>query len=1107
MATTRVSNLYPPIVPDTMPAFVRTNTCRIYFSLSSYNSKRDIQHVQISLINQKTNASAFNTNIYPSGIKIAQMKKADSTNTEYIDYDYYIEINPSEDLQEGVFNLNQFYKVQLRFSSKSLPEGITGGKGLAKWLYDNRDYFSEWSKVCLIKGIAQPKIFIYGFEDENKDAESEELVFSSSTIDIIGRLTYEGQNNEIEETEYLKNYNIKIYENADLTNPIFESGEIYTNPYSPNEINYQIPYDLMDGIEYVMQFAYTTNNLYSETISNKFTIIEYGVDKLNADITATADAENGRIKIDIVSKDSSEIFNSNLTIRRTSSESNFHKWEDVKTIAYVNGTALNYTWYDNTIQSGVWYKYCAQKRNSRGNRGVIIQIDEPVMCIFEDIFLTRSDRQLKIKFNPSLSEFKYNVSESQQVTIGNKYPYVTRNGNSYFRSFPIGGLISSFIDTTDWYDPHWNSDSNEEDDNVFPHYDDEDNNFDSNKNEIKLFTSKREIYGENKILYDRYNELNNINEYNDYIYEREFRNKVYDFLYKHDVKLFRSTTQGNILVKLMNIDFQPVETLGRRLYSFTATAIQIDEPTISNCEKYGIQEIGKYEELISNNHDIIGQIQGIYTKQDGNILQTKIENKYKKSQNEGFKNEIQGLKTLKLEIDSDPYVIIEQNNTITKATNQTTFNPSNATIGHIVTINGVNIIVYPKLMRRPFPNSENMEQDGVNGKILRSSDDSIIRDEEEAQIVYLSIYELKDNNTLITSLKFPYPTNATLSYSAELKEVEDRSLIPTRYYYYKKIGQLYGKFSPKDSTFRKIYNKYAFDYSDYYQKLIDITNIEVESCPGAIVYVKDSRDTNLNRHILENGYLQLKNDDITIEGVYFCGIHLVECKDPLEIRTINGMTEDDFELQQGVFENLDQIENPKNGGIYQISTLGLKSGASLQNHQILIVNEDNIQEFSNENFALLLENINDDEKLQFVYFNNHWYFLKDLKDKTKILKHGDIRQVRDNEYILTNQSYESIDDIINPIPNGVYQINDTEVITPISYDEIYGLLIINSDTAYSRADGNYGLILQELGQENNQYIYYHEKWYVFTSNHDVICPVEGIVNYCCQVVKGVYDDT
>jgi len=229
-----------------------------------------------------------------------------------------------------------------------------------------------------------------------------------------------------------------------------------------------------------MILTYTTINLYTETINYDFTILQNSSGNINADITATLDEENGKIRIDIIAKDT-EKFIGNLTIRRTSSKSNFHKWEDVKTITYITGAELNYTWYDTTIESGVWYKYCAQKRNALGDRGAIIPKEgtEPIMCLLDDIFLTREDCQLKIKFNPSLNEFKYNVTESQQTALGARYPYIKRNGSNYFRTFPIGGLISSFIDTTDWYDPHF--------------YDGE---FHNNENEIKNFTSKAEIYGE-----------------------------------------------------------------------------------------------------------------------------------------------------------------------------------------------------------------------------------------------------------------------------------------------------------------------------------------------------------------------------------------------------------------------------------------------------------------------------------------------------------------------------------------------------------------------------------------------------------------------------------
>lgn len=807
-----------------------------------------------------------------------------------------------------------------------------------------------------------------------------------------------------------------------------------------------------------MALTYTTNNLYTETINYKFTVIQHGVDKLNADITATVDEENGRIKIDIISKDTKK-FIGNLTIRRTSSESNFHKWEDVKTVTYMTGTELNYSWYDTTIQSGVWYRYCAQKRNAHGDRGAIIQINNPVMCLLDDIFLTRDDCQLKIKFNPTLSEFKYNVTESQQVTIGAKYPYIKRNGNNYFRTFPIGGLISSFIDTTDWYDPHFY--------NGEFHYD---------ENEIKAFTSKADIYGESQKLYDNYNNKKGITEYNDYIYEREFRKKVYDFLYKHNVKLFRSTTEGNILIKLMNIDFQPVETLGRRLYSFTATAVEVDDVTIANYNKYGIQITGNYEKYITYRHEVLGQISGTYQASDGNILSNKIDTKYKRSSNEGFINQVGSLRWLKLEIESDPYVIIESGGQLVKATTSSDIEAPDATVGHIVVINGAEMIVYPRMERRPIG------QPG-NGSTA-------------TEIVHLGIFELKEDNTSVTDLRFKYPTTVTIDYIASLEEVEDTSGLANRIYYYHKPGQLYGSFEPKDSLMQKIYNKYLLNYKKYYQRLLDVTGIQVEGQPGAVVYVKDSKDTDLNRHVLENGYLQLRDNEAIIEGLYFCGVHLTECTDPLETEIVNGLTDDDFELQDGVYDSIDEIENPVNAGIYQIRAYGLKSGAFLQNNRVIVVNEDNTEhtEVTPDNYYTLP--IEDDEKLQFVYYYGCWYILAKGYEKTKLLG-GDIRQLRDNEYILVDEYYDSFEEIENPIPNGVYWIS--------SYAVNDKDPTISEDYVYANADRNYALIVKRLYEESkNRYIYYHGDWWLFTPEHDVLCPVDGLVDYYCEVVKGVY---
>ena len=71
------TNLYPPVVDTYMPAFIADSPgeCRIYFSLSKYNSlgsvtdiKNDdkIYSVWVSLTNQYTNAPLLDTEIYKS---------------------------------------------------------------------------------------------------------------------------------------------------------------------------------------------------------------------------------------------------------------------------------------------------------------------------------------------------------------------------------------------------------------------------------------------------------------------------------------------------------------------------------------------------------------------------------------------------------------------------------------------------------------------------------------------------------------------------------------------------------------------------------------------------------------------------------------------------------------------------------------------------------------------------------------------------------------------------------------------------------------------------------------------------------------------------------
>lgn len=551
-----VSNLFPPIVKDVENAFIRNGDCNIYFSLSSFNSYNDIKHVQVTLINQKTNQSAFKTNLYPLGIKFISSISIVSNPTD--DFKYYITI-ANEDVINNIFELNQFYKIQIRFGDINLSQNPD-----STWINDNIDHFSEWSQVCLIKGISQPTVEI----NQLIQQISLPIAVAHKFTSFVGKLSFA----EVAETETLKSYNIILKDSHQ--DVIINSGQIITNQYHPNNFAYQVKRDLQYEPEsYTLYFNYTTINGYKATASFPFYIQYVEQQQLNATIEVTPDEQRGMMKIDIAFKPMFAT-DKTLIIKRTSSTSSFLEWEDIKQLKYDG--SFRHLWYDTAIESGTWYKYRIQQyRDQLGSlvsNGKISAATDPIICTFDDIFLTCGDTQLKVQFNPNVADLKYNVNESQQATLGAQYPYIKRNGNNYYRSFSVGGLISSLSDEMNWYDSGYN----------------ENGNYFYDRNISEPFTSKEELYDTATDLYEGYNATNNINQYHDYIYQREFRQKVMEFLYKNNVKLFRSLTQGNILIKLTNITLSPISTIGRMLYSFSAAATQIDKYTAENLAKYNI---------------------------------------------------------------------------------------------------------------------------------------------------------------------------------------------------------------------------------------------------------------------------------------------------------------------------------------------------------------------------------------------------------------------------------------------------------------------------------------------------------------------------------------
>jgi hypothetical protein len=536
-------NLYPPIVETYAPAFLigsgtDKDICRVYFSLSVFNSLEEIANAQVSVRNQYTNLSVLSKAKYPSEIMLATIKE-DSAKTS--DDRYYIEIQKT-DIQGGDFEINQYYKVQIRFTHKDAPQP-TDNK-LDGWLAANINLFSEWSTVCLVRGISAPILSVSGFTIEDGN-----ISWANYNPIIYGALSYA----DSAETEKMKSYQIKLYDvNGNI---LTDSGIQYTNSYNnPNSFEYALKYNFIPGESYSFTIEYTTLDLYSEIVTYSFKTGEDEFEALDMTFTASTDEENGRIVLTIKKADITDGFTGTLIIRRTSSKTNFTIWEDVAEYSYNGDAAIKEVFSDTTIESGVWYKYYLQKLGTKSTKASVKYIKSPLMVIFDDMFLTTKDRQLKIKFNPTVSSFKRTIQESRTDTIGSQFPFVRRNGYANYAQFPIGGLISFQID------------------------------------ESELFTSLEELFGENLKLYTSYNNNHRITSANDIVYEKLFKDKVMEFLYDEQPKLFRSATEGNFIVKVMDASFSPNATLGRRIVSFTATAYEVAECSIENFKKYNILE-------------------------------------------------------------------------------------------------------------------------------------------------------------------------------------------------------------------------------------------------------------------------------------------------------------------------------------------------------------------------------------------------------------------------------------------------------------------------------------------------------------------------------------
>lgn len=579
-------SIYPPTLQSTQPAFLATTPdYEIKYTLQKVTSAETIKHIQIRVVEQRSNSSIVNTSKYPDNIIY---KNVDLTK-EASPYGIKILIS---DLRKP-WSPGVCYKIQLRFGSTNFPSDLSA---FAAWKKEqiNNQTFSEWSTVMVIKAIAQPEVYI-----ENAGTLRTDVIASKQTEASLTPL-FVGDYIDNASEEPLEKYKFDLYDETGKT--LIESSD-WIQAVSGKNCSYRFKTMLTNNESYRVYFSIVTRNGYETRTYYDFQAIKVYLESLT-DVSIRVDdadvfcRENGCMRIYLTAK-------SPLTgcyvLTRTSEESNYQVYEDLKYFNYFEEEFSDTLLYiDYIIESGIKYKYAFQYQNSQGLRSAPLQEDGmtvPSRSVdFEYSYIYRDGVQLRLKFNQKLSSFKHTTLASKQDTLGDQFPHLSKNGYAYYAEFPISGLISFQMDEdqtfftlkTDGY--YYNNEL------VIP------------ADKFSVSTATR---GDESV--PSYLPIDSSITDNNIFVERKFREKAEQFLNDFTYKLYKSPTEGNIVIGLINLSMTPNASLGRMIFEFSATAYEVLENTIDGLNEVGIIDVGTFNNEVSTEiQTSFGQIDGIY---------------------------------------------------------------------------------------------------------------------------------------------------------------------------------------------------------------------------------------------------------------------------------------------------------------------------------------------------------------------------------------------------------------------------------------------------------------------------------------------------------------
>lgn len=230
---------------------------------------------------------------------------------------------------------------------------------------------------------------------------------------------------------------------------------------------------------------------------------------------------------------------------------------------------------------------------------------------FNSVYLTTNKHQLRLEGNTKIQSLKYNKPSSIVQTIGNKYPYYISNSKNNYRTFQINSLISLQFDpnltflhrdyfggSLEWVSEEnnhriivWNKDLTpieryslnykriklENGAEIILHLEPGE----SIEGDYKTINSEKDFIAEPPYFQDFWS---NQNVYS----ERKFREAVIEWIQDGKPKLFRSETEGNMIVVLTDVSISPLSDKNRVVWTLACTATEIAEYNAENLIKFNL---------------------------------------------------------------------------------------------------------------------------------------------------------------------------------------------------------------------------------------------------------------------------------------------------------------------------------------------------------------------------------------------------------------------------------------------------------------------------------------------------------------------------------------